>query len=168
MCTRLRFPAIATHAPTIGVTAVFCARYEREDRHSAVVESFGICRAVSGLGARHVGGSGEIRTRDQRIKSPLLYRLSYRPPFEEGRMLATTPPTVKPQSRVYAVIPATGVWARIATSRLRTLRSMPGAMTLEGLKSKRGVGLDAGPLQRKMAGYFSPARNQQPVSIKGL
>ena len=25
------------------------------------------------------GGSGEIRTRDQRIKSPLLYRLSYRP-----------------------------------------------------------------------------------------
>ena len=27
----------------------------------------------------HDGGSGEIRTRDQRIKSPLLYRLSYRP-----------------------------------------------------------------------------------------
>ena len=26
-----------------------------------------------------VGGSAEIRTRDQRIKSPLLYRLSYRP-----------------------------------------------------------------------------------------
>ena len=26
-----------------------------------------------------LGGSGEIRTRDQRIKSPLLYRLSYRP-----------------------------------------------------------------------------------------
>jgi hypothetical protein len=25
------------------------------------------------------GGSGEIRTRDQRIKSPLLYQLSYRP-----------------------------------------------------------------------------------------
>lgn len=25
------------------------------------------------------GGSAEIRTRDQRIKSPLLYRLSYRP-----------------------------------------------------------------------------------------
>ncbi len=25
------------------------------------------------------GGSGETRTRDQRIKSPLLYRLSYRP-----------------------------------------------------------------------------------------
>jgi hypothetical protein len=43
------------------------------------------------------GGSGEIRTRDQRIKSPLLYRLSYRPPFEEGRMLATTPPPVKLQ-----------------------------------------------------------------------
>ena len=27
----------------------------------------------------NAGGSGEIRTRDQRIKSPLLYRLSYRP-----------------------------------------------------------------------------------------
>ncbi len=26
-----------------------------------------------------LGGSAEIRTRDQRIKSPLLYRLSYRP-----------------------------------------------------------------------------------------
>ncbi len=26
-----------------------------------------------------LGGSGETRTRDQRIKSPLLYRLSYRP-----------------------------------------------------------------------------------------
>ncbi len=28
---------------------------------------------------RRNGGSGETRTRDQRIKSPLLYRLSYRP-----------------------------------------------------------------------------------------
>ena len=27
----------------------------------------------------YIGGTGEIRTRDQRIKSPLLYRLSYRP-----------------------------------------------------------------------------------------
>ena len=27
------------------------------------------------------GGSAEFRTRDQRIKSPLLYRLSYRPNF---------------------------------------------------------------------------------------
>jgi hypothetical protein len=27
-----------------------------------------------------LGGSSETRTRDQRIKSPLLYRLSYRPP----------------------------------------------------------------------------------------
>jgi hypothetical protein len=27
----------------------------------------------------NAGGSGEIRTRDQWIKSPLLYRLSYRP-----------------------------------------------------------------------------------------
>jgi hypothetical protein len=30
-----------------------------------------------------LGGSGEIRTRDQRIKSPLLYRLSYRPSKKE-------------------------------------------------------------------------------------
>ena len=30
-----------------------------------------------------LGGSGEIRTRDQRIKSPLLYRLSYRPGKKE-------------------------------------------------------------------------------------
>ncbi len=30
-----------------------------------------------------LGGSGEIRTRDQRIKSPLLYRLSYRPSKEK-------------------------------------------------------------------------------------
>ena len=28
------------------------------------------------------GGSGETRTRDQRIKSPLLYRLSYRPSID--------------------------------------------------------------------------------------
>ena len=31
------------------------------------------------VGLIDTGGSGEIRTRDQRIKSPLLYRLSYRP-----------------------------------------------------------------------------------------
>ena len=81
-----------------------------------------------------LGGSGEIRTRDQRIKSPLLYRLSYRPPFEEGRMLATTPPPVKPQSRVYAALPVAGVWARIAADRLSKLNSMPGAVALEGLE----------------------------------
>ena len=34
--------------------------------------------ALGGL-QKVVGGSGETRTRDQRIKSPLLYRLSYRP-----------------------------------------------------------------------------------------
>ena len=32
------------------------------------------------------GGSGEIRTRDQRIKSPLLYRLSYRPTPKEREL----------------------------------------------------------------------------------
>jgi hypothetical protein len=35
---------------------------------------------VSGLPYEN-GRTGEIRTRDQRIKSPLLYRLSYRPIF---------------------------------------------------------------------------------------
>ena len=34
---------------------------------------------VSGLHFLNFGRTGEIRTRDQRIKSPLLYRLSYRP-----------------------------------------------------------------------------------------
>ena len=32
-----------------------------------------------GQGVQGTGGSGGTRTRDQRIKSPLLYRLSYRP-----------------------------------------------------------------------------------------
>jgi hypothetical protein len=34
------------------------------------------------------GGSGEIRTRDQRIKSPLLYRLSYRPNLAKKKIIA--------------------------------------------------------------------------------
>ena len=38
---------------------------------------------VSGLNPLSIGRTGEIRTRDQRIKSPLLYRLSYRPIFME-------------------------------------------------------------------------------------
>ena len=36
---------------------------------------------VVGTGPLENGRTGEIRTRDQRIKSPLLYRLSYRPIF---------------------------------------------------------------------------------------
>ena len=32
------------------------------------------------------GGPSEIRTRDQRIKSPLLYRLSYRPHAKEREL----------------------------------------------------------------------------------
>ena len=36
---------------------------------------------VSGTDPIENGRTGEIRTRDQRIKSPLLYRLSYRPIF---------------------------------------------------------------------------------------
>ena len=35
--------------------------------------------ALIAEGRLDTGGSAEIRTRDQRIKSPLLYRLSYRP-----------------------------------------------------------------------------------------
>jgi hypothetical protein len=38
-----------------------------------------IRKATANRGFFVRGGSGEIRTRDQRIKSPLLYRLSYRP-----------------------------------------------------------------------------------------
>ncbi len=34
------------------------------------------------------GGSGETRTRDQRIKSPLLYRLSYRPNLAKTKIIA--------------------------------------------------------------------------------
>ena len=151
MCKRLRFSPLAALAPTMGLTTAVCAKYERGDRLSAAAEFFGVCRAVSGPRPRYFGGSGEIRTRDQRIKSPLLYRLSYRPPFEEGRMLATTPPPVKPQSRVYAVLAATGIRARIAASRLRKLSTLSGVMAVEALKSKCEDGLGAGALQRRMA-----------------
>ncbi len=37
------------------------------------------CKGCDQYVPLHLGGSGETRTRDQRIKSPLLYRLSYRP-----------------------------------------------------------------------------------------
>jgi rhodanese-related sulfurtransferase len=66
-------------------------------------------------------------------------------------MLATTPPHVKPQSRVYAVLAATGVRARIATGRLCKLNSFSGAMAREGLKSKCDGGLGTGQLQRRIA-----------------
>jgi hypothetical protein len=36
-------------------------------------------KATQSVAFGNAGGSGEIRTRDQWIKSPLLYRLSYRP-----------------------------------------------------------------------------------------
>jgi hypothetical protein len=38
-----------------------------------------IKKATLSVAFGHAGGSGEIRTRDQWIKSPLLYQLSYRP-----------------------------------------------------------------------------------------
>ena len=39
------------------------------------------CKLFVRYGPCENGRTGEIRTRDQRIKSPLLYRLSYRPIF---------------------------------------------------------------------------------------
>ena len=47
------------------------------------------------------GGSGGIRTHDQRVKSPLLYRLSYWPPMKQWTglrfcMHATTAPLASP------------------------------------------------------------------------
>ena len=146
MCKRLRFSPLAALAPTMGLTTAVCAKYERGDRLSAAAEFFGVCRAVSGPRPRYFGGSGEIRTRDQRIKSPLLYRLSYRPPFEEGRMLATTPPPVKPQSRVYVVIAATEGGTRFAKVQLREQSALSSVMAVEGLKLNCRGRLDAGPL----------------------
>ena len=57
---------------------------ERPGREcGAVFHAFPTSGIEKGLASRlsllDTGGSGEIRTRDQRIKSPLLYRLSYRP-----------------------------------------------------------------------------------------
>jgi hypothetical protein len=66
-------------------------------------------------------------------------------------MLATTPPPVKPQSRVYAVLPATGVSAHIAAGRRRKMSSMSGVMIVEALKSECDGELGASPLQRRMA-----------------
>ena len=40
------------------------------------------------------GGSGETRTRDQRIKSPLLYRLSYRPTLQNKVLYSAKPKIV--------------------------------------------------------------------------
>jgi hypothetical protein len=44
-------------------------------------------KATQARGFLISGGSGEIRTRDQRIKSPLLYRLSYRPVDKSGNLV---------------------------------------------------------------------------------
>ena len=139
MFKRLCFSPFAAHAPTTGLAEVVCPACEREDRHSAAAAFFGVRRAVSGLRARYVGGSGEIRTRDQRIKSPLLYRLSYRPPFEEGRMLATTPPPVKPQSCICAVIAATGLPTFSAPGQPRKRGFLSGVIATDGLISKHGI-----------------------------
>ncbi len=92
----LRFPAIAAQAPLAGAapgTACTTSGWGDLCLPKTVLSSN--CDGVPEPRPDSFGGSGEIRTRDQRIKSPLLYRLSYRPPFEEGRMLATTPPPVK-------------------------------------------------------------------------
>ena len=64
-------------------------------------------------------------------------------------MLATTPPPVKPQPRVYAVLPEDEALARIAAYRLRKPTSISGGMAVDALKSKCGGRLSAGRLQRK-------------------
>jgi hypothetical protein len=74
-------------------------------------------------------------------------------------MLATTPPPVKPQSRVYAALPAAGFWARTAAGRLREMRSMSGVISLGALKSECGGEIGARPLQCRMTvGLFPRAQ----------
>ena len=136
------FSPLAVHAPRIASPATVCAKPEQGDR--AVVGFFSICRVQQELKPRNFGGSAEIRTRDQRIKSPLLYRLSYRPPFEEGRMLAATPPTVKLQSRRRTINAATaGPDPYQPTDLPRTRRSLPGVMPpdelISGYRSTLGI-----------------------------
>jgi hypothetical protein len=66
-------------------------------------------------------------------------------------MLATTPPPVKPPSSACAIVAAPEVLTRIAIGRLRKLGSLSSEMALEGLKSKCGGELGAGPLHCRMA-----------------
>ena len=150
MCNRLRFSPLVAHARPLGMTATVYAKHQRGGRLLVATELLSGYRALAGPRPGCAGGSGEIRTRDQRIKSPLFYRLSYQPPFEEGRMLATTPPPVKPQPRVYAVLPAAEALAPIVANQLRKPRSISGVMAVEALKSKCGGRLGAGRLQRKI------------------
>ena len=74
-------------------------------------------------------------------------------------MLATTPPPVKPQPRVYAVPPEDEASARIAACRLRKPTSISGVMAVEALEATRGGRLGAGRLQRKtVVELFSSAQ----------
>jgi len=66
-------------------------------------------------------------------------------------MLSTTPPPVKLQSRVYAVLAATKVWTRCATGQLRKQSSLPSIMTAEGLELKYGSVFGTYPLRCRMA-----------------
>jgi hypothetical protein len=84
-------------------------------------------------------------------------------------MLATTPPTVKPQSRVHAVIALHWFrWAHSVANRLRKSPSMPGLMTLKALKSKCRVSSAPFTRNKKRWLNFSPARSPQSVSFEGL
>ena len=151
MCKSLRFSDLAAHAPPIASPTLVCANLKQGDRLRVAVQFFSICRALSELKPRNVGGSGEIRTRDQRIKSPLLYRLSYRPPFEEGRMLAATPPTVKLQSCLRMIVAATRILVCIAVVQPRRRGSLPGVMPLERLVLKCGSTLG---IERRLTAEF--------------
>ena len=169
MCKRLRISPLVAHAPPPGLTAFFCAKYPRGDQLLTAAELLSGYKTLPGSRPCCFGGSGEIRTRDQRIKSPLLYRLSYRPPFEEGRMLATTPPPVKQLPRVYTVIARLGVRrARIGASQLHKLLSMPGLMALMALESECGVSSVPVPCKTGKWLNFSPVRSPQTEPLEGL
>ena len=169
MRKRLRFSPLVAHAQTVAVTAIVCAKYKWGDQFLAAAELFSGSRAFPGKRPDCFGGSGEIRTRDQRIKSPLLYRLSYRPPFEEGRMLATTPPTVKPQSSVHTVIARRGVrWAHSVASRLRKSPFMPGQIALKALESECKASSVPFPCNKGRWLDLSPACSPHSVSFEGL
>ncbi len=78
----LRFPGPPPRVPLIGAASgAACATSGPRDSGFPNTVLSGKCKGVPEPGLDSFGGSGEIRTRDQRIKSPLLYRLSYRPPF---------------------------------------------------------------------------------------
>ena len=59
-----------------------------------ITRYFEIKQHRKALSRYEIGGSGETRTRDQRIKSPLLYRLSYRPTLHNKVLYSAKPKIV--------------------------------------------------------------------------